>query len=165
MNIRQSLVMLLAVGAAVTSAACGHDSGSRAAADSSGTHATASAAASGEPVGPEPVGPTASASEAARIAPPPAATLVKALGAAEQHATNSLPADNGRDLVLGNCLICHGASMIEQQHKDSTGWDKTVSQMIGWGAPVQSSQKPALIAYLAQHFPARAAGPPARPVP
>lgn len=78
---------------------------------------------------------------------------------------NRLPAGGGRELVLGSCLICHAASMIEQQHKDSVGWNKTVSQMMEWGAPVQPSQKPALIAYLAQHFPARAAGPPARPVP
>ncbi len=111
------------------------------------------------------MGPAASASEAARLAPPPAVTLVTALGASEQDAMNRLPAGAGRELVLGNCLICHAASMIEQQHKDTTGWNKTASQMIAWGAPVQPAQAHVLVAYLAQHFPARAGGSPARPVP
>ncbi|MGI8508155.1 MAG: hypothetical protein ACR2MQ_02390 [Gemmatimonadaceae bacterium] len=163
-NIRQSLVMVFAVGAAAALAACGHDGGSQAASDSSSVHATASAGAV-DSTSIQPMGPSASASEAARLAPPPTVTLVTALGAAEQDAMDGLPAGGGRELVLGNCLVCHAASMIEQQHKDSVGWNKTVSQMMEWGAPVQASQKPALIAYLAQHFPARAAGPPARPVP
>ena len=55
--------------------------------------------------------------------------------------------------------------MITQQHKDTTGWNKTVTQMIAWGAPVPTNQQGTLVAYLATHYPPRAAGAPARQVP
>lgn len=138
--LRHSITLALMAGVGSMFAGCGRDVGST--------------ATTSEP-----------ASEATRIARLPPTTLVKALGADEQSAMNSLPAGTGRDLVTADCLICHGASMIEQQHKDTTGWNKTVSQMIAWGAPVQPAQTHVLIAYLAQHFPARAGGPPARAVP
>lgn len=146
--LRRSLTLALVAGVGSMFAGCGRDVGSSATA-SAVTNATRNA----------------SSSEATRIAPPPPTTLVKALGADEQSAMNSLPVGTARELVTGDCLICHSASMIEQQHKDTTGWNKTVSQMIAWGAPVQPVQTHVLIAYLAQHFPARAGGSPARPVP
>jgi hypothetical protein len=55
--------------------------------------------------------------------------------------------------------------MITQQHKDTAGWNKTVTQMIAWGAPVAKDQQAMLVAYLAEHYPARAADEPARQVP
>lgn len=73
------------------------------------------------------------------------------------------PGWRGHDLVLGNCLICHSSMMLEQQHKDSTAWNKTVTTMVSWGAPVPPAQQPVLVTYLAQHFAARVEGAPARP--
>ena len=93
-----------------------------------------------------------SSDAAARLAPPPSAALTARIAAEEQAAIGRLPAGPGRDLVVGNCLICHAATMIEQQHKDTTAWNKTVSQMIAWGAPVPNDRRGELVAYLAQHF-------------
>ena len=89
---------------------------------------------------------------AAQVAPPPSKTLDASITAAEQHAIAVLPADSGHAIALGGCLICHSAAMFEQQHKDSTAWNKTVTQMIAWGAPVTAGQKPILVMYLATHF-------------
>lgn len=108
---------------------------------------------------------SAAAAVAARVAPPPPAALTRALGADEQAAVARLPAGAGHDLVVGNCLICHAATMLEQQHKDTAGWNKTVTQMVAWGAPVPAGNRPVLVAYLAAHYAARAAGSPARQVP
>jgi hypothetical protein len=54
--------------------------------------------------------------------------------------------------VSGNCVICHGAAMIEQQHKDSAGWAKTVSLMRSWGSPLAEGRVPEVIGYLTTHY-------------
>jgi cytochrome c5 len=94
----------------------------------------------------------ASSEAATKLAPPPPPTLTAQIAAEEQAAINRLPAGTGRDLVVGNCLICHAATMIEQQHKDTTAWNKTVTQMIAWGSPVPSDRRAELMTYLATHF-------------
>jgi cytochrome c5 len=94
----------------------------------------------------------ASSEAAAKLAPPPSAALTARIAAEEQAAIARLPAGPGRDLVVGNCLICHAATMIEQQHKDTTAWNKTVTQMIAWGAPVPSDRRAELLTYLSTHF-------------
>jgi len=111
---------------------------------------------------PRPAPAVATAEVAARLAPPPPAALSARTSAEEQAALRTLPAGAGRDIVIGKCLVCHAATMITQQHKDTTGWNKTVTQMIAWGAPVAKDQQAPLVAYLAEHFPARAGGDPAR---
>jgi cytochrome c5 len=93
-----------------------------------------------------------SSDAAAKLAPPPPPALDARIAAEEQAAISRLPAGPGRDLVVGNCLICHAATMIEQQHKDTTAWNKTVTQMIAWGAPVPSDRRAELVTYLATHF-------------
>jgi cytochrome c5 len=107
----------------------------------------------------------ASTEQADRMAPGPPATLATRLASDENAALARLPAGAGHDLVVGNCLICHSAALIEQQHKDAAGWNKTVTQMRAWGAPLPAAQQSLVIGYLAEQFPARAAGPVARPAP
>ena len=92
-------------------------------------------------------------------------SLTAQLAADEQSSIARLPAGAGHDLVLGNCLICHSSMMLEQQHKDSTAWNKTVTTMVTWGSPLPPAQQPVLVAYLAQHYPARSEGAPARAAP
>ena len=141
--------------AVVTLASCDRGStGSAIARDSAAARATHT-----------PATPSATAEQAAALAPPPPAALDAKMAAEERMAVARLPVGSGHDLVVANCLICHASTMIEQQHKDSAGWDKTVTQMIAWGAPVPAAQKPVLLAYLAAHYPAIAAGPPARQLP
>ncbi len=105
-----------------------------------------------------PAVPVAPADMAARVAPPPPASLVALVNEEERAATARLPAGAGRELVLGSCLICHAVTMIEQQHKSAAAWEKTVTQMIAWGAPVPAGKQSVVVAYLAEHYPARATG-------
>jgi cytochrome c5 len=99
------------------------------------------------------------------MAPPPPAALARRLSAEEQAAMRALPDGPGHELVLGSCLSCHAAAMITQQHKDTAGWNKTITQMVAWGAPVTNDQQATLVAYLVEHYPARAAGGPAQKAP
>ena len=113
----------------------------------------------------QPTPAVAPAAVAARMAPPPPSSLVARTSAEEQVAIRALPAGPGHELVVGSCLTCHGAMIITRQHKDTAGWNKSVTQMMAWGAPVAKDKKAALVAYLVDHYPASAAGEPARPAP
>jgi hypothetical protein len=95
----------------------------------------------------------ATAAELAVLAPPPDSALRASLADGERKAMDVLPAGAGRALVVGQCLVCHSATMIVQQHKDSAAWTRTVTQMAGWGASVDSAQQGALVAYLSLRFP------------
>ena len=170
---------LVAVIAAVAVVACAREdastpnSGARAGADSA-SHALVAPAdtvadaaptpgftsAQGTP-SPQPAPAVATGDVAARLAPPAPAALSARMSAEENAALRALPPGAGHDIVVGKCLVCHAATMITQQHKDTTGWNKTVTQMIAWGAPVAKNQQAPLVAYLAEHFPARTAGAPA----
>ena len=81
------------------------------------------------------------------------ALLIVALaGATSAVPTKTLPPGVGRDVTERSCLICHSAMLITQQHKDSTGWEKTVSLMQKWGAPVEGAARDSLMTYLRGHF-------------
>jgi hypothetical protein len=90
------------------------------------------------------------------MAPPPSVELAAATSEGERAALEALPKGEGHELILGNCLTCHGVAIIAQQHKDSAGWTKTISQMAGWGAPLSKEDQPVLVRYLVQNYPARA---------
>ena len=95
---------------------------------------------------------SATAADSSKLAPGPSPALTAAIAAKEQASLAALPEGAGQALVKTNCVICHSAGMIEQQHKDAAGWDKTVTQMIGWGAPLPADQKQELVSYLAANF-------------
>ena len=63
-----------------------------------------------------------------------------------------LPEGAGQTIAQRSCVMCHSAMLITQQHKDSTGWEKTVKQMETWGAPVAHAERETLLAYLRRHF-------------
>jgi cytochrome c5 len=88
--------------------------------------------------------------------PAPRTNAEVALGAAlqraEMEAIGKLPAGHGRELVMGSCLICHGAGLIVQQHKDAAAWTRTLRQMVSWGAPLPGTEEAALASYLAESF-------------
>jgi hypothetical protein len=62
---------------------------------------------------------------------------------------NELRAGPGRLIAMQRCLTCHSATLLTQQHKDSTAWAKTVAQMEKWGAAVSAAERDTLLAYLA----------------
>jgi cytochrome c5 len=106
---------------------------------------------------------SAAAADSSKLAPGPSPALAAAISASEQATLAALPEGAGQAIVKTNCLVCHSAAMIEQQHKDEAAWDKTVTQMIGWGAPVPADQKQELVAYLVANFGPREGTP--NPVP
>ena len=50
------------------------------------------------------------------------------------------------------CFICHDDHMMQQQHLTRAQWDKEVTKMTGWGAPLQDEQRNSLLDYLAAHY-------------
>ena len=64
----------------------------------------------------------------------------------------ALPDGPGKQIVAERCMLCHGAALVTQQHKDSAAWGRTVTQMRTWGTPIQDDDQAALVAYLTQHF-------------
>jgi cytochrome c5 len=84
--------------------------------------------------------------------PGPSAALSQVIEQTERASREALPAGSGRALVESNCLICHGAALIQQQHKDSTGWTKTVKQMRAWGSPLADADESVLIDYLIKSY-------------
>ena len=86
------------------------------------------------------------------LAPGPSAALTAVAAESEKASLAALPPGEGRALVEGNCLICHGAALIQQQHKDSAGWAKTVKQMRTWGSPLTEQDEPSLIDYLTKSY-------------
>ena len=48
--------------------------------------------------------------------------------------------------------MCHSAMLITQQHKDSSAWERTITQMEKWGAPVPPEQRDSLRTYLMTTF-------------
>lgn len=65
---------------------------------------------------------------------------------------SDFPAAAGRDIASRSCLICHSASLVTQQAKDSTGWEKTLGQMEKWGVRLTPAEHDTLRGYLLARF-------------
>jgi hypothetical protein len=65
---------------------------------------------------------------------------------------HSLPPGSGKDLVEVSCFPCHSADMLVQQRLTEKQWTVAIDKMTRWGAVVNESGKPAMLAYLAKHF-------------
>ena len=63
-----------------------------------------------------------------------------------------LPDGPDAGLVRARCLTCHGADLIVQQRLTQVGWDREVTKMVRWGAPVTDGERPAVVAYLTRAF-------------
>jgi mono/diheme cytochrome c family protein len=70
---------------------------------------------------------------------------------------NELPAGAGRAIAERACLMCHSAMLVNQQAKDSTGWEKTITQMEKWGATLAPAERDSLRSYLVARLGPRAA--------
>ncbi|HYM81875.1 MAG TPA: hypothetical protein VEY91_10785 [Candidatus Limnocylindria bacterium] len=70
---------------------------------------------------------------------------------------NRLPDGDGRAIAERSCLMCHSATLVTQQAKDSTAWARTVAQMVKWGTPLPAAEQDTLLRYLASHLGPRAA--------
>lgn len=82
----------------------------------------------------------------------PDPTLSAIVRPAETAEIAALPDDPAKTLVTERCLLCHGAGLIAQQHKDAAAWGRTVTQMRTWGTPIQDEDQATIVAYLSKHF-------------
>ena len=73
-------------------------------------------------------------------------------GAIRKVYPEQLAAGEGRAIADRACLMCHTVSLVTQQAKDSTGWQKTLTQMRAWGAPFSPAEGETLHAYLLRHY-------------
>lgn len=60
----------------------------------------------------------------------------------------------GRDIVMGNCLICHSLDYITSQPPQAAAaWRKTVEKMkTVFGSPLADADVPAVVDYLAKNY-------------
>lgn len=66
------------------------------------------------------------------------------------------PEGTARPLAERYCQICHAPTLVTQQAKDSTGWEKTLGQMEKWGIQPTPAEHDSLRDYLVSHFGPRA---------
>ncbi len=64
----------------------------------------------------------------------------------------ALPDGPGVDKVRAACLNCHNAAIITQERLGRDAWSKELDKMVRWGAPVETADRDAILAYLAAHF-------------
>jgi mono/diheme cytochrome c family protein len=65
----------------------------------------------------------------------------------------------GRPLAERYCQICHAPTLVTQQAKDSTGWEKTIATMRKWGAPLSDAERDSLRSYFVAKLGPRSARP------
>ena len=90
---------------------------------------------------------TCAAAAAIAIADAPTAPPARSRAYAD-----TLAAGAGHDIATRSCVICHSPMLIAQQHKDSTGWEKTLATMQKWGAPLTSAEHDTLARYLISRY-------------
>ena len=84
-----------------------------------------------------------------------------AMGAGDGKATrkqmypSAFPPGPGKMLADNKCQICHSVSLVSQQAKDSTGWEKTLAQMEKWGGSLTPAEHDTLRDYLLEHYGAK----------
>jgi mono/diheme cytochrome c family protein len=68
--------------------------------------------------------------------------------------TSELAPGEGRDLVLGNCSLCHSVTYITMQPpREEQAWEATVKKMIEkFGAPIPADTAQQIVGYLQAHY-------------
>jgi len=65
---------------------------------------------------------------------------------------SEFPPGDGRAIAQRACQLCHSATLVTQQAKDSTGWEKTIGQMEKWGVKLSPAEHDSLRSYLLTRF-------------
>ena len=84
-----------------------------------------------------------------------AAAVATAAIAFAQEAKFELKPGPGRDLVMGNCAVCHSLDYIQGNSPFMTRqvWDAEVTKMIkAFGAPVSDADAKVIVEYLTVNY-------------
>ena len=84
--------------------------------------------------------------------PPVTALLAAGTPKMARPYPNTFPEGSGSMLAEQRCLMCHGATLVTQQHKDSAGWARTIGTMKTWGTPLDSAETDTLLRWLAATY-------------
>jgi len=80
-------------------------------------------------------------------------SLLAACGAqGEPAGTDTL---DGEALVQERCSECHPLTRVTDAKKTRDGWQQTVERMVAQGAKLNEQEQQAVIAYLAETYPAQ----------
>ena len=63
-----------------------------------------------------------------------------------------LPDREGKGLVLGSCVQCHGLRYTVQQRKIASEWEHTVTDMVSRGAQITKAEAALITRYLAENL-------------
>ena len=86
-----------------------------------------------------------------------AAVLLLGLAATPAFADDypSLPAGQGRDVMVRVCSQCHSPEIAAQQNLDAQGWKDLVNQMANNGAQASDAEFDTIAKYLTASFPSK----------
>ncbi len=82
--------------------------------------------------------------------------LVAPLLAFSQHPEaelmESMPEDEGRELVTSLCVGCHSLATVLSTGKGEEGWRDTINNMISRGAQIFDDETETILGYLTRHY-------------
>jgi competence protein ComEA len=71
----------------------------------------------------------------------------------QSSAHSEFPPGTGRDAVLRLCVRCHSPNIILASGRDRTGWENTITKMVGLGATGSDEDFTDIADYLTANFP------------
>lgn len=71
----------------------------------------------------------------------------------QPSAHTEFPPGTGRDAVLHLCVRCHSPNIILASGRDRTGWENTITKMVGLGATGSDEDFTDIADYLTANFP------------
>jgi mono/diheme cytochrome c family protein len=99
----------------------------------------------------------------ALLAIPPVTALFAGTPKMARPYPDRFAAGSGQALAEQRCLMCHNATLVTQQAKDSAGWARTLGTMKTWGTPLDSAETDTLLRWLAAAYGPRPGATPAAP--
>lgn len=63
-----------------------------------------------------------------------------------------LSREDGMRLIDGSCLGCHTDEIIAQQRLTAVQWNRVITKMVGWGAPLENNDIAPLMNFLAATY-------------
>jgi len=78
-----------------------------------------------------------------------------AFGALADESAIKLKDGPGRDVVAGNCVMCHSLDYIPMNSVflDRKGWEATVNKMVNvMKAPIRAQDVPVIVDYLTKNY-------------
>ncbi len=70
----------------------------------------------------------------------------------QQTQPESMPVGEGRAVVSGVCAGCHSLDRVLTLSQNREEWERTVQDMVAWGAQIFPEEQAVIVSYLAEHY-------------